>query len=243
MVREREITANTLRAIPPAKIVQTIAWRETGGNPPRAVGDVDPLTGLARFEGVAMDVEAIVASAPSVADESKRGRRGPSRSDLEQFTSVYLSHYRAGRDSPVKRTMTDLHIGSRATAHRRIDQARSLGLIPPREEHRRSTADAHAATSGASRMATYPRTEVSSRSQGHAPRSSLRVRAAGSTGSGAATYRADSTRKGGAYRRASRTSTASAPRNRRSRRRRRSTIRASSSRQVVSGLRGGSTTG
>lgn len=135
MVDDRGITANTLRAIQPAKIVQMIAWRETGGKPPRAVGDVDPVTGLARFEGVAIEVEAIATTSPSVADESKRGRRGPSRSDLEQFASVYLSHFRAGRENPVKRTMTDLHIGSRATAHRRIDQARSLGLIPPREEH------------------------------------------------------------------------------------------------------------
>lgn len=134
MTGDREITANTLRAIQPAKIVQTIAWREEGGEPPRAIGDVDPLTGLARFEGVAMEFEAIAANAPSVADESRRGRRGPTRSDLEHFAQVYLGFYRAGKADPVKQTTRALNI-SRATAHRRIDQARALGLIPPREEH------------------------------------------------------------------------------------------------------------
>lgn len=134
MTGDREITANTLRAIQPAKIVQTIAWREEGGEPPRAVGDVDPLTGLARFEGVAMEFEAIAATAPSVADESRRGRRGPTRSDLEHFAQVYLGFYRAGKSDPVKQTTRALNI-SRATAHRRIDQARALGLIAPREEH------------------------------------------------------------------------------------------------------------
>ena len=134
MTGDREITANTLRAIQPAKIVQTIAWREEGGEPPRAVGDVDPLTGLARFEGVAMEFEAIAATAPSVADESRRGRRGPTRSDLEHFAQVYLGFYRAGKSDPVKQTTRALNI-SRATAHRRIDHARALGLIPPREEH------------------------------------------------------------------------------------------------------------
>lgn len=118
----------------PAKIVQTIAWREEGGEPPRAVGDVDPLTGLARFEGVAMEFEATAATAPSVADESRRGRRGPTRSDLEHFAQVYLGFYRAGKPDPVKQTTRALNI-SRATAHRRIDQARALGLIAPREEH------------------------------------------------------------------------------------------------------------
>lgn len=128
-----EITANTLRAIQPAKIVRTIAWREEGGEPPRAVGDVDPITGLARFEGVAMEFEAITANAPITSEESKRGRRGPSRDDLEQFARVYLGFYRAGKSDPVKQTTRTLNI-SRATAHRRIAQARELGLIPTREE-------------------------------------------------------------------------------------------------------------
>lgn len=132
---DREITANTLRAIQPAKIVQTIAWRETGGKPPRGVGDVDPLTGLARFEGVAMEFEAIATAAPVTGGESKRGRRGPSRDDLEQFAHVYLGFYRAGKADPVKQTTRALNI-SRATAHRRITQARDLGLIPPREEEK-----------------------------------------------------------------------------------------------------------
>lgn len=135
MTGEREITANTLRAIQPAKIVQTIAWREEGGAPPAAVGDVDPLTGLARFEGVAMEFEAIAANAEGIVDESKRGRRGPTRSDLEHFARTYLGFYRAGKADPVKQTTRALNI-SRATAHRRIDQARALGLIPPREEDR-----------------------------------------------------------------------------------------------------------
>ena len=130
-----EISANTLRAIQPAKIVRTIAWREEGGEPPRAVGDVDPITGLARFEGVAMEFEAIAANAPITGDESKRGRRGPSRDDLEQFARVYLGFYRAGKSDPVKQTTRALNI-SRATAHRRITQARELGLIPPREEEK-----------------------------------------------------------------------------------------------------------
>lgn len=133
MTGDIEITANTLRAIQPAKIIQTIAWRDEGGDPPRAVGDVDPLTGLARFEGVAMEFEAIAANAPSVGDESKRGRRGPSRADLEEFARVYLGFYRASRADPVKRTTRALNI-SRATAHRRIEQARALGLIPREEE-------------------------------------------------------------------------------------------------------------
>ncbi|MBF0673169.1 MAG: hypothetical protein IR160_11360 [Salinibacterium sp.] len=135
IVGEREITANTLRAIQPAKIVQTIAWRETSGKPPRAVGDVDPLTALARFEGVAMEFEAIAADAPVTGGESKRGRRGPSRDDLEQFADVYLGFYRAGKADPVKQTTRALNI-SRATAHRRITQARKLGFIPPREEEK-----------------------------------------------------------------------------------------------------------
>lgn len=133
MASEGEITANTLRAIQPAKIVQTIAWREHGGEPPRAVGPAIGPTGLHRFEGVAMEFEAITANAPAVDDEAKRGRRGPSRSDLEHFAHVYLGFYRAGKSDPVKQTTRALNI-SRATAHRRIDQARALGIIPPREE-------------------------------------------------------------------------------------------------------------
>lgn len=132
---DREITANTLRAIQPAKIVQMIAWREEGGAPPQSVGSVHPGTGLTDFEGVAMEIEAIAAAAPAVDDESKRGRKGPTRSDLEQFARVYLGFYRAGKADPVKQTTRALNI-SRATAHRRIAQARAIGLIPSREEDR-----------------------------------------------------------------------------------------------------------
>lgn len=135
MTGEHEITANTLRAIQPAKIVRMIAWRDEGSAPPRAVGGVDPLTGLARFEGVAMEFEAIAANAPSVGDESKRGRRGPSRDDLEEFARVYLGFYRSGLADPVKQTTRALSI-SRATAHRRIDKCRAAGLLPTRDEER-----------------------------------------------------------------------------------------------------------
>lgn len=139
MSDDREITANTLRAIQPAAILRTIAWRETGESPPRSVGEISP-TGLVRFEGVAMELEAIAETAEQTSDESKRGRRGPSRGELERFAETYRRHLRADPFNPIAATLLDMRRSGRpigrATAHRWLTRCRELGLLDRKEDNR-----------------------------------------------------------------------------------------------------------
>ncbi|MGE0300863.1 MAG: hypothetical protein AB7G36_18700 [Candidatus Nanopelagicales bacterium] len=126
-----EVDANMLRAIQPAAIVRTIAWRHYGAPPPRSVGDIGP-TGLARFEGVAQAINAIATDAEPTGEESRRGRRGPSRIQLERFAEEYQSRYRVSRYDAMTATARKLRI-SRATAHRWASRCRELGLLSAQE--------------------------------------------------------------------------------------------------------------
>ncbi|MGZ0711122.1 hypothetical protein ACWPKO_22615 (plasmid) [Coraliomargarita sp. W4R53] len=127
IVGDVEITARVLREIQPAKIVQTISWRETGSEPPPSVGDVSPITRLSRFEGVAVEIEQAVESAQPV--ESKRaGRPGPSDDALREIVAVYRRHVRATRNA-IKATSVEQHRG-RATVQRWLDLAHERGFFP-----------------------------------------------------------------------------------------------------------------
>lgn len=139
MSGEGEITANTLRAIQPAAILRTIAWRESGEAPPRSVGEIGP-TGLARFEGIADELATIAETTEQMTDESRRGRRGPRREELARFAETYRRHLRADPRNPIAATMRDMAKGGhpigRATAHRWLARCRDLGLLDPREDDR-----------------------------------------------------------------------------------------------------------
>lgn len=121
-----EVTANVLRAVKPAEILATMQWRASGSPPPPSAGDIGP-SGLARYEGM---TEAIEASARQEPVESARGRRGPSRRDLERFAEAYLRHQsythhamtRAARDTGI----------SRAAANRWAARCREIGILPER---------------------------------------------------------------------------------------------------------------
>jgi hypothetical protein len=118
-----EISSNTLRAVNLGEIIKTIQWRESGYMPPRSVGAVSPLTGLARFEGM---TEAIEASAEQSEQQSRRGRRAPKRAKLEEFALAYRRHttYSVAAMSLAAR---DVHI-SRATANRWAARCRDLNI-------------------------------------------------------------------------------------------------------------------
>ncbi|GAA4066346.1 hypothetical protein [Agromyces indicus] len=139
MSGEGEITANTLRAIQPAAILRTIAWRESGVAPPRSVGEIGP-TGLARFEGVADELATVAEATEQTGDESRRGRRGPTRDKLVRLAETYRRHLRADPRDPVAATLRELARGglpiARATAYRWLDRCRELGLLDPREDNR-----------------------------------------------------------------------------------------------------------
>lgn len=131
MLGDVEITARVLREIQPAKIVQTIAWRDTGSVPPASVGDVSPITGLSRFEGVAIEIEQAIESAHPV--ESKRaGRPGPSDDALREIVTVYRRHARETR-SAIAATVDEMKRRgkptSRATVQRHLDLAHERGLF------------------------------------------------------------------------------------------------------------------
>ena len=53
--------------------------------------------------------------------------------DLQAFASTYLRHYAANPRRATTATAQELHI-SRATAIRRLNECRELGLIPPKEQ-------------------------------------------------------------------------------------------------------------
>lgn len=130
---EHEITANTLRAIQPAAILRTIAWRENNDAPPRSDGDIGP-AGLARFEGVADEIAAISDTAPPTEQQSKRGRRGPSSDELARFADIYRRHLRENPYNAMDRTARELNI-HRATAHRWHERCRDQGLLDPKEDN------------------------------------------------------------------------------------------------------------
>lgn len=131
---EREITANTLRAIQPAAILRTITWRESGSAPPASVGGIGP-TGLARFEDVVDAIDSVVENAQPVDEQSTRGSRAPSRAKLERFAETYRRCLRENAYDAVARAALESHI-HRATAHRWIARCRDLGLLDPREDDR-----------------------------------------------------------------------------------------------------------
>lgn len=118
-----EITSNTLRAVQLGEVIKTIQWRESGSLPPRNVGDVDALTGLARFEGM---TEAVEDAAAQGEQESRRGRRAPTRGQLEEFATAYRRHS-TYTNAAMTRAAADLHI-SRATANRWAERCRDLGI-------------------------------------------------------------------------------------------------------------------
>lgn len=117
------ITARTLREIQPREILKTIQWSATSSPPPRRVGPVDPLTGLARFEGTTERIEAVAR------ERKGPGRPGPSPAHLREFAAVYLEHLEDGGAWPMARTYRKLHI-SRSKAHRWAKRCRDLDLIP-----------------------------------------------------------------------------------------------------------------
>ncbi|TFD13855.1 hypothetical protein E3T35_03730 [Cryobacterium sp. TMT1-2-2] len=130
-----EITANTLRAIQPAAILRTLTWREDGGAPPRSVGEVSPMTGLARFEGVADEISAISEATDATQEQSQRGSRAPRREHLVRFAEVYRRHLQESPYNAMTLTAREL-LMHRATAHRWRDKCRELGLLDQKENDR-----------------------------------------------------------------------------------------------------------
>jgi hypothetical protein len=120
------ITAKTLREIQPAQILKTMQWREKDSPPPRGIGPVDPLTGLARFEGMTERIEA------AAREQKGPGRPGPSLAQLREFAAVYLRHREYAGVRAMSHTYREMHI-SRAKANRWAKQCRELGFIPTGE--------------------------------------------------------------------------------------------------------------
>ncbi|EIC06300.1 hypothetical protein OR221_0367 [Microbacterium laevaniformans OR221] len=120
-----ELTARAMREISLPEIVKTIAWRQTGSPPPPSVGDVSPI-GLARFEGVAMEIERAAASASPA--ETKRGRPGPTDDQLQRVVDSYRRHARQTRNA-IAATMREVNL-SRASVQRHLDLAHARGLFP-----------------------------------------------------------------------------------------------------------------
>ncbi|WP_395243383.1 hypothetical protein ACGGZK_14750 [Agromyces sp. MMS24-K17] len=132
---EREITANTLRAIQPAAILKTIAWRESGGTPPPSVGAIDPTTELARFEGVADEIASIATTAPSTAAESKRGRRA-------RVAAILNSSRRSiSASTALAEPIRSSRRGKRSTSAARRRIVASTNVEPSGSSHRKRTTD------------------------------------------------------------------------------------------------------
>ncbi len=121
-----ELTARAMREISLPEIIKTIAWRDTGSPPPRSVGDVVAPTGLARFEGVAMEIERAAASAAPA--EAKRGRPGPTDEQLQRVVDAYRRHARQTRNA-IAATVREANL-SRASVQRHLDLAHDRGLFP-----------------------------------------------------------------------------------------------------------------
>ena len=116
------ITARTLREIQPREILKTMQWRETESPPPRGIGPVDRLTGLADFEGMTERIET------AAREQKGRGRPGPSQVQLREFAAVYLGHREHAGARAMSHTYRELHM-SRTKAHRWAKQCRELGFI------------------------------------------------------------------------------------------------------------------
>jgi hypothetical protein len=134
IVESDELTATGLREIRMRDVLAAIAdhdaalnaWRSGDAPAPAFVGDVDDRTGLARF-----DVEPVESTVVSEPIASKRGQ--PVSDDAyRQFADTYARF--AAYPDPIRRTCDALFI-SRATAHRRLNEARERGLLT-REDNR-----------------------------------------------------------------------------------------------------------
>jgi hypothetical protein len=95
------------------------SWREQI----RAMAAHQLWMGLGRDEHSLRPVEAVTKSRASAA------------ANLTEFAEVYLRHLAATPHKATTATAKELHI-SRATAIRRLADARSLGLIPPKDTKR-----------------------------------------------------------------------------------------------------------
>ncbi|NRG40375.1 hypothetical protein HRK28_05520 [Rathayibacter sp. VKM Ac-2835] len=144
------ITRDVLRAIEPARIIETVRWWELDDENPRKSrmprprssepGDGFPLRSPEEialsptFVGTGAAVESVARDAPAA---STRGRPGPPEADLELFRQSYLVHGRKHRW--VIPTQTEMrrrgYKGSpptRATLQRWLKRLQAEGRLPER---------------------------------------------------------------------------------------------------------------
>lgn len=119
----QEITWQTLRQVKPATLLEWIFAGFDPHNPAKDAGESRGMAVLSLWEKLHMSAE----QAPI--DGRSRATAAP---DLQAFADAYRRHLAAHPHRAMTATADELKV-SRATAIRRADQCRRVGLLPPKE--------------------------------------------------------------------------------------------------------------